>query len=150
MKFRKLRIAWSVVCGPLCLLFVALWVCSYWGHVGGEVLVTPTYRYEVWTENGTLIVLQRRRTFISFEATLAYPETMFSDVSTKKRLGVGRYVSDYFSAVGLSYWLLILTTVLVGAAPWARWRFSLRTLLIYMTLVAVGLGAIVWVVRKEG
>jgi hypothetical protein len=30
MKYRKLRIAWSVGWGVLCLLLVALWVRSYW------------------------------------------------------------------------------------------------------------------------
>jgi hypothetical protein len=30
MKFRKLRIAWSVACGILCLLLIVLWVRSYW------------------------------------------------------------------------------------------------------------------------
>ena len=34
-----------------------------------------------------------------------------------------------------------------GVAPWLRWRFSLRTLLIATTLVAVVLGLIVWSVR---
>ena len=30
MRFRKLRIAWSVVCGIACVLLIALWVRSYW------------------------------------------------------------------------------------------------------------------------
>src|SRR6476659_6230618 len=30
MKYRKLRIAWSVVWGILCLLMITLWVRSYW------------------------------------------------------------------------------------------------------------------------
>jgi hypothetical protein len=36
------------------------------------------------------------------------------------------------------------------AAPWLRqlgWRFSLRTLLIATTLVAIGLGLIVWATK---
>ena len=30
MKYPKLRIAWSVGCGILCLLLIVLWVRSYW------------------------------------------------------------------------------------------------------------------------
>src|SRR4051812_47312930 len=30
MRFRKLRIAWSVACVVACILLVALWVRSYW------------------------------------------------------------------------------------------------------------------------
>jgi hypothetical protein len=33
MKFRKLRIAWSVFCGLACVLLVVLWVRSYLGIV---------------------------------------------------------------------------------------------------------------------
>ena len=44
-------------------------------------------------------------------------------------------------------------TVLVAsrcrAFPWLRWRFSLRTLLIATTLVAVVLGLIVWLETVE-
>ena len=29
MKYRKLRIAWSIGCGMLCLLLIVLWVRSY-------------------------------------------------------------------------------------------------------------------------
>jgi hypothetical protein len=30
MRFRKLRIAWSVACAIACVLLIALWVRSYW------------------------------------------------------------------------------------------------------------------------
>src|SRR6476661_3879782 len=30
MRFRKLRIAWSVFCGIACVLLIVLWVRSYW------------------------------------------------------------------------------------------------------------------------
>lgn len=30
MKYRKLRVTWSAVCGIICLLLIALWVRSYW------------------------------------------------------------------------------------------------------------------------
>ena len=29
MRFRKLRIAWSVACGIACVLLIVLWVRSY-------------------------------------------------------------------------------------------------------------------------
>jgi hypothetical protein len=30
MRFRKLRIAWSVICGIACVLLIVLWVQGYW------------------------------------------------------------------------------------------------------------------------
>ena len=43
-------------------------------------------------------------------------------------------------------WFLVLISLVSAAAPWLRWscRFSLRTLLIATTLVAVVLGLVVW------
>jgi len=42
------------------------------------------------------------------------------------------------------FWLLVAPTAFAAVAPWLQLRFSLRTLLIATTLVAVGLGLIVW------
>src|ERR1041385_2708148 len=38
MRFRKLRIAWSVVWGLACVLLIVLWVRSYWR---GDYLQKP-------------------------------------------------------------------------------------------------------------
>jgi hypothetical protein len=45
------------------------------------------------------------------------------------------------------HWVIVIVTASMMAAPWLRWRFSLRTLLIATTLVAVVLGAAVWASR---
>ena len=49
----------------------------------------------------------------------------------------------------LPHWfdITVSSDFLIAAAPWLRWRFSLRTLLIATTLVAVVLGLIVWAAR---
>jgi hypothetical protein len=41
-------------------------------------------------------------------------------------------------------WILVLIAVGLSAAPWIRRTFSLRTLLIATTLIAVVLGLVVW------
>jgi hypothetical protein len=54
------------------------------------------------------------------------------------------------SLLFLPYWPVVLlasTLAVLGVLPWLRWRFSLRTLLIATTLVALVLGAIVYAVR---
>lgn len=38
------------------------------------------------------------------------------------------------------YWLLVLVSAAVGGCVWVRWRFSLRTFLIAMMLLAAGFG----------
>ena len=49
---------------------------------------------------------------------------------------------------GVPHWFVGIGMIGVAAAPWFRWRFTLRTLLIATTLVAVALGLIVYVVRQ--
>jgi hypothetical protein len=46
-----------------------------------------------------------------------------------------------------SYWFSASFAAATGVMPWLRWHFSLRTLLVAMTLVAVGLGWIVYATR---
>jgi hypothetical protein len=47
----------------------------------------------------------------------------------------------------LPYWLVFFSVAALASAPWIHWRFSLRTLLIAMTLVAILLGLIVYAAR---
>jgi hypothetical protein len=44
--------------------------------------------------------------------------------------------------IRVPHWFLVVMSSLVASIPWLAWRFSVRTLLIAITLVAVGLGAI--------
>jgi hypothetical protein len=59
-------------------------------------------------------------------------------------LGFGYYVEDDTQVV-VPHWFLILISAFIAAVPWLTRlrRFSLRTLLIAITLVAVGLGIVV-------
>jgi hypothetical protein len=48
MKYRKLRIAWSVACGVLCLLLVVLWVRSHL-HFEQHIQRVSTTDYVAYT-----------------------------------------------------------------------------------------------------
>jgi hypothetical protein len=51
-------------------------------------------------------------------------------------------------AVIVPYWAMIVAVATVAPAPWFRWRFGMRTLLIATTLVAVVLGLIVYAAKN--
>jgi hypothetical protein len=59
------------------------------------------------------------------------------------------FIVEPLNAFAIPQWLLVLSVLLLAAAPWLRCsaRFSLRTLLIATTLVAVVLGLMVWAAR---
>jgi len=65
----------------------------------------------------------------------------------------GQWVRESYQSegVGIDMMLTVVLSPVLAAGPWIRdfnWRFSLRTLLIAMTLVAVGLGLIVYSMGK--
>src|SRR5262245_50076384 len=43
MRFRKLRIAWSVGCGVLCVLLIVMWVRSYWWADSYTIQINQTW-----------------------------------------------------------------------------------------------------------
>jgi hypothetical protein len=140
---RLLRIGWSAVCVIACLLLIALWVRSYssFGQIVGPV----------WEDNYFLYQSLRGRALFeisnnpNIEALLGREWTW----ATLELRSIATYrlsAESTFSQVRvvIPFWTLVVSLFMFATAPWIRWRFSLRTLLITITLVAVVLGLIVW------
>jgi hypothetical protein len=117
---RYLRIAWSVTWGIACLLLIVLWVRSYWRTDHATYQYSVSDSFHVMTTQGTVLFLYGAN---SLELTTL------------------DYVQWW---QGIQIWPLTLWFSVMAAAPWLPWHFSLRTLLIVMTLVAIVLGAIVF------
>jgi hypothetical protein len=52
--------------------------------------------------------------------------------------------------VAAPYWFPVATVAMIAVLPWMRelkWQFSLRTLLIATTLIAVVMGLAVWATK---
>jgi hypothetical protein len=60
------------------------------------------------------------------------------------------YFNDAGAVILVPFWFLIGLALALSGAPWLKWssRFSIRTLLIAMTLVAIVLGLIVWSINR--
>ena len=131
MRFRKLRIAWSVACGIACVLLVVLWVRSR----GTIDTVAAGY----WPGRRVLVESHLGKVYVGF----------YSGPVTLYRLSNQIRPSNYFPSLKTAtfvvpLWIFIVATALAGTAPWLRKRYSLRTLLIATTLIAVVLGLVVW------
>jgi hypothetical protein len=156
MKYRKLRIAWSVACGILCLLLVVLWVRSYghsdslpvmrmpsgkWTRINssqGRISIS-TVRTPEWWKNA-----RKRSTFVPGKGYSVAGESGYFD-SNGLPLGAGGMPAKQST---LPNWSCVIGVLAIAAIPWVGWSFSLRTLLIAMTLVAVALGLIVWAANR--
>jgi hypothetical protein len=149
MKHRKLRIAWSLAWATAALLLVALWVRSY--------RMTDTNMWRIgdfyWHRDSSADMYVMRSFVGRLYFTYAWPAIgsigrLAVEVPIPKRAdsGFGAFHNTGSLGVWMPHWLLATVAAIFSAAPWlahAR-RFSLRTLLIATTLVAVGLGMIVW------
>jgi hypothetical protein len=153
VRFRKLRIAWSVGWSVTAVLLIALLVRSYSWDDCGNVYI-PFMNWLGFRSNTGAATL-----YINTIQTLPWelasePANDRLDVVPNHH-GFGfLYRSPSFVDqspalfVRIPHWLCVLFVSALAAVPWLRWRFTLRTLLIATTLVAVVLGAIVWQIRR--
>jgi hypothetical protein len=143
MRFRKLRIAFSATCLIACVLLIVLSVRSYWWMDSTTVI---GHDFTLW--GGQLFLDEgfhhMSPTFNDVEAQTTLRRFCTIDVLTLAPGEVSRYGTGWM----VSLWELVGVTAVFVPIPWMRWRFSLRTLLITTTLVAVGLGLIVWAARR--
>lgn len=136
MGRRKLRIAWSVGCGVLCLLLVLLWVRSYWA--ADRCVVTTATRLlfasSHWGEAAVSIESLPRPPL---------PKTGFqSRAANRLRIFQNHGPADSRLRVKFPHLSLAIPTAAIGAVPWIR-RYNIRTLLIAVTLFAAWLASIV-------
>jgi hypothetical protein len=156
MRFRKLRIAWSVAWGVAAVLLVVLWVRSFGVYDGFTKFDGNSYSTSFGSVHG--VILLHKELELPSVFGVGDPQ-----LHTRKPHG-WRYASSKNDGAfdlsfnwdsGRNYWVLVIPIwFLVGMcasfaiAPWLRRRYSLRTLLIATTVVALVLGVIVYAVRS--
>src|SRR4051794_512322 len=139
---RGIKITWTVFCGIACVLLIVLWVRSYW-RWDAAWKFTPATELDIDTQNGEAFLRYFSPPVSTMKTTIG--------VGTKPALDIdvmppNSHAGFCFRRGGQSiglfvpFWFLTLITAPLAVAPWITWRFTLRTLLIVTTLVAVVLG----------
>ena len=174
MKYRKLRIAWSVACGIACVLLIVLWARSYW-YKDTAIANLFGKNFQANSELGRLSLATMDRP-IGKEMWYAQSKPI-GDVTTpptadsrsarrrsttsptKKQPPIRSFSTTVVNTpslnvygVGMPHWAWLLFPAIAATLPWiisSRFRFSLCTLLIATTLIAVVLGLVVWAVGGE-
>jgi hypothetical protein len=167
MRYRKLRITWTVFCGIACALLIALWVRSYWrldelkgkplkgkltaSSVSGKLVFEGgSAPSKFWNSSRTWELTNE----VVNERTYLWPLDWAPDY---RRLNISFYhFKDTRTSISTSanpiwflivpHYCLVALALLIAGIFWLPWsnRFTLRTLLIATTLVALVLGLIVW------
>jgi hypothetical protein len=149
---RKMRIAFSIVCGIICLLLIVLWVRSnttrdsvFWPWTNHALHVNSLKGHVVIC----LLGKGHSAQWVPFKIQhVTIGESFKTDFD---RNVLGFYVERKPNELRLDipYWFFVITCLMIAASLWLhdKWRFSLRALLVATTLVAVLLGAIVYAIR---
>jgi hypothetical protein len=158
MKYRKLRIAWSVGWGVVAVLLCVLWVrsYSYLDTFRGRFVRNVTLQ----SAHGDL-----RLSIKQVATRLAPQDSVYWDSNRIEKdiivslmgfpLGGSEFriprvlvisTSTTASTIWMPHWLPAFSAIGIAIASflWLRFRVSLRKLLIAMTLVALLLGLFVW------
>jgi hypothetical protein len=142
MRYRKLRIAWSVGWGVVAVLLCVLWLSSYW-HTDAVERISLKRIIKLSSTTGYICIsYEGNPRWVTWGGGTQWEFT--EGLPTKPNYG--NFVRGSQIEVQAPYWLIALCTTATVVIPWAPWskRFSLRTLLIATTLVALVLGLIVW------
>jgi hypothetical protein len=145
------------VCGIVCILLVVLWWRSYYQFdqlifpaVGNRLISLGSLKGTF--DIGTLVVPSEAPEF-AYLSLGASSVAIQDEGRTWTELNEFRGRSWIFqyaqppnqeSWVRMPSWFPILLLATTAILPWIRWRFSLRTLLIATTLIAILLGLIVY------
>jgi hypothetical protein len=157
------RIAVTALSLTACVLLIALWVRSYWWQDQYVLGLTKTQFIHGESARGWISFRShwvslydpyfawmkfewRGWRFNSFSID-EWDGSLLPNPAWRWHLRPGT-TQSHFTAT-FPYWLPILVTAALAAVPLLPWskRFSLRTLLIATTLVAVALGTIIYLAR---
>ena len=158
MKNHKLRIAWSVTWAIVAVLLVGVWVRSYWWADSVAVTISANVSpLQIGSVQGTVGIVIACSPEVASRLTSRWNH--FQSPTDEMRVELAKFGQSLPSPIygGLRKiqsivvffvpdWLVLILVTVLGILPWLQWhrRFSLRTLLIATTLIAVVLGIVVW------
>jgi hypothetical protein len=154
-RFRKVRIAWSVLWGAVAVIAIVMWIRSYWRLDTVEV-TTQSRRLSLVSALGIVKFYHQYSDDVSgpflYVDSTDIDDMLAGGIRWQERdltFGFGFDSIPQPMEISFQCWFLVLAVVSTATASWLpTGRFSLRTLLIATTLVAVVLGLAVWATRK--
>jgi hypothetical protein len=157
MLRRLLNIA-SIVCLVLCVALMGIWVrsCFRWDELHGRFPDEECFRIKtlpgrllcsIMTDSppanwpwgiGTRVIQDPPQMFVGLEHRYSAPH-----------LGFAAYRTQIGTTLVLPFWFLVLTNGLLTMAFQLRWppQFTLRSLFIVTTFLAIVLGMVAWLDR---
>ena len=159
---RLLRIAFSIVCGIVCLLLIVFWLRSHRYYEVFEIKTDSRLvqvrswhnRLELWqfAPSGARVDSSTVRNFVKEISNGRFFQS--GPITTKRHFAwdTARFQlvnQPWSTTLFVPHWFPVVGFAACAAVPWIAWstRFSLRTLLLTTTLAALFLGAVVYAIR---
>jgi hypothetical protein len=140
--------------GLAALLLIVLWARSFRvAYVYGGYNTLSAIQYRIVSLRGNLeaALWFWHRGHVPEAVAVEGFSTALSDSSTPParifHFSQSEYGGINHALIAAPYWFLLILPATVAFLPWIRWRFTLPTLLIATTLVALVLGLIIAVLR---
>jgi hypothetical protein len=115
-------------------MLIVLWIRGYSRHDTIGYRFTSNIVSMIQSKSGTVLLTHTNITGNGF-GWFYYSSKPFNNYWTFRLIN-----RPDIHLVQLPNWLFIAVSLIVAALPWLRWRYSLRTLLIIITAVALVLG----------
>jgi hypothetical protein len=150
MRFRNLRIAWSAAClvaGELLLLFG---VASYSEIAGVPNQIATVYKLKVAADHGRMGLVWTSSVGTQARILLDLAHEVQSENKPSGTFGFAFARMSLGNVFICPFWFPVVLVISLAAVPWIHWsrRFSLRSLLIVTTLIAIVLGLAVFAAGK--
>jgi hypothetical protein len=142
----RLRIAASVFFAVVAVVLCVLWVTSYWKWVAFFGELPDTNAFSVQSGGGSVAVYMMRADG-SWRLGIYDARKVMAKMQHMPLPAFQYGIESGVTIVRAPHWFLLVVAGTAAAIPWLPWRFSLRTMLIATTLVAVVLGLICYTVR---
>jgi hypothetical protein len=160
MNYRKLRIAWSIAWGFVGLLLIVMWARSHYVATQISVQLSANCVVKSISQRGYLGLVACNPVALwdrfnrpanlrpDLLIDLGFHDCPLESVAKPSSEFKVRAQSNSYVQVMTPWWsIATLAAIFLLAPQRISWQFSLRTLLVAMTLVAVGLGWIFYWVR---
>jgi hypothetical protein len=150
---KYLRITVTALSLTACVLLVALWVRSYYTIDVFQYRISAQHVFGIGSHSGQCNASKFLsnvwpKTWGYFHHEVVSPLETDTDVAfdLSPVLIVQRWGPNNITIFS-PHWLVASLFMVIAAVTGLRWRFSLRTLLIATTLVAVTLGVVIYLAR---
>ena len=153
---KYLRIAVTALSLTACVLLIALWVRSYTALEAAQAHVFGQWLVHLQSARGNVLVFTVPEKYLSLTKKSGISPSRFSsvpyaevnalnvlEIAVAGDASYKAYIVPDRRICHLPYFVPVLFVAAIAYAPWIKRRFTLRTLLIGTTLVAVALGIVV-------